>query len=354
MNIGRAFINFQSLPEFDNHCLVSFNFDKKTNLMGFIAIHRFMGKSPSFGATRLWNYSSPIEALKDALRLSKTMSYKAALAGLPVGGAKAVLISTGNLSIKNKELLLSEYAKRVNYLSGKFITGSDVGISKDDVKMLRKYSPYIVGTRVNPEKYTALGLLYSIKAGLKFLYGKDSLKDKSIAILGIGKVGRELLKLLYKHTKKITISDLNGKLVKNLVKEFKGIKAVKPDLIYREKVDIFSPCALSGCINSTNVKILDCKLIVGGANNQLESENLAEKLFKKGILYAPDYVVNAGGLISVYDEYRYKTPKAKRIENKIFEIANNLSKIFKESQRLKKSTLEVANQMAEKVINKET
>ncbi len=346
-----SLINLQSLPEFDNHCLVTFNFDKKSSLLGFIAIHRFRSDFPSFGATRLWNYPSLVEALKDALRLSKTMSYKAALANLPVGGAKAVLISNENLSNKNKELLLSEYAKRVSYLSGKFITGSDVGLSKDDIKKLKKCSPYFVGTKVNPEKYTALGLLYSIKSGLKFLYGKDNLEERSIAILGVGKVGGELLRLLYRCTKKIVISDIKEELVEKMVREYKGVKVVKPNLIYKEKVDVFSPCALSGCISSSNIKRLNFKLIVGGANNQLESEDLAEKLYKRGILYAPDYVVNAGGLISVYDEYRYKKPSLKRIENKISKIAKVLEKIFEESQRLRKSTLEVANKMAEKVIN---
>lgn len=339
----------RSLEEFDNHKLVAYNYDEKSGLCGYIAIHRLKEKYPSFGATRFWNYPSGNEALKDVLKLSKAMSYKAALAGLPGGGAKAVLIN--NISVKNKETLLKEYAKRVNHLSGLFVTGSDVGLTRDDVRTMRKISPYFVGTKANPEKYTALGIFHSIKVSLKHIYGNDDFRKRSFTIQGVGKVGTGLLKLLYNQTRKIYIADINSNSLKIIKRQFPDVKIVSPDTAHKKKVDVYSPCALSGCINFGNIHELACKIIHGGANNQLEDKSLGGVLQKMGILYAPDYVVNAGGLISVYDEYENKKMSARRIKEKVVKIGQTLDKIYQSSKKENKPPCEKADKLAEKIFN---
>ena len=339
-----------TLKEFDNHKLITFNYEKDIGLCGFIAIHRLNKKHPSFGATRFWNYTTEKEALMDALRLSKAMSYKAALAGLPGGGAKAVLVKN-SLSENNKEKVFIEYARRVNYLSGKFVTGSDVGLKKEDVVKMRKISPYFVGTKVSPEVFTALGVFHSIKVCLKHILGSDDMTKRSIAIQGIGKVGGNLLKLLYKETQNIFIADIDDNKIKSIKKEYPKVKIVSPENIYKRKVDIFSPCALSGCINYKNIHELNCKIILGGANNQLEDKNLSEVIYKMGILYAPDYLVNSGGLISVYSEYKKRRQSLKNIRVKVKNIGSSLQKILDESNKSGKSPSETADKMAEKIFN---
>ncbi len=344
------FPNPQSLEEFDNHKLIAFNYDKASGLCGYIAIHRLKGRYPSFGATRFWNYSSEKDALKDALRLSKTMSYKAALAGLPGGGAKAVLVS-GISPGKKRDEILKEYARRVNYLSGKFVTGSDVGLTKEDVKKMRRISPYFVGTKVSPEKFTALGIFHSIKVSLKHVYGSEDMQNISFAIQGVGKIGTELLKLIYNKVRNINIADVDSERIRCVKLQFPKVTIVYPDKIMKKKVNVYSPCALSGCINYKNVHELGCEIVVGGANNQLEDKGLGEVLRKMGILYAPDYVVNAGGLISVYDEFENKKISTRRIRKKVVKIGETLNKIFIESKKKGKSPSEVADRMAEKIFN---
>lgn len=340
----------QSFEEFDNHKLITFNYDKKSGLCGYIAIHRLIGEYPSFGATRYWNYSSKKDALRDALRLSRAMSYKAALAGLPGGGAKAVIIDK-NFSESKKNKIFCEYAKRVNYLSGKFVTGSDVGLTKVDVNKMRKLSPCFVGTKVDPVKYTALGIFHSIRISLENLFGNGDIQNRSFLIQGVGKVGAGLLELLYEQTHNIYVTDINDERLKFVKKHFPDVKVVNPETAHKKKVDIFSPCALSGCININNIHEFGCKIIHGGANNQLEDKSLGTLLHKMGILYAPDYVVNAGGLISVYDEFDNKRMSVRRINEKVFRISDTLGKIYERSRKENKSPSEVADIMAEKIFN---
>lgn len=336
--------------DFDDHKLIAFNFDKASGMRGYITIHRINDGHPSFGATRYWHYKSDKEALKDALRLSKTMSYKAAMAGLPGGGAKAVLINYDSTD-KRKKAILREYARRVNYLSGKFVTGSDVGLTKEDVKEMKRISPYFVGTRVSPEKFTALGIYYSIKVSLKYIYGSDNLSNRSFSIQGLGKVGTELLKLLYEEEPTIYATDIDEKRAVSVKKNFPNISLLSVNTLHRRKVNVFSPCALSNCINFNNVSELSCDMVLGGANNQLEDKQLALVLHKMGILYCPDYVVNAGGLISVFDEYENRKLSVKRIKSNVKRVGKTLKKILTESEERKKSPLEVADEMAEKIFN---
>jgi len=300
-------LNIEKLPEFDNHESVSSFEDKASGLKGFIAIHRRNGDFPSFGATRFWHYDRPEEALKDALRLSQMMSYKAALAGLPYGGAKGVIISpspdNNSISPQKKADILKAYANQVNYLGGRFITGTDVGITQEDLSIMAAHSPYMVGLHADPTKFTALGLFESIKICLQRVFGTNNIEGRSFAIQGIGKIGRAIAELLYQEGAKIFATDLKEKRLKELKRKLPRINLVAPSDIHKQKVDCFCPCALSGSLNKKTVPQLRCKIVAGGANNQLESNSIGRLLFERDILYAPDYLVNAGGLISVVDEY---------------------------------------------------
>ena len=252
------YTDIDKLPVFDNHKLVVLVYNKNTGLKGFIAIHRINSKFPAFGATRIWNYKDSSDALTDALRLSKTMSYKAALAGLHCGGAKAVLISDG---IQNKSAFFKSYAEEINHLGGSFITGADVGVERDDVIKMRRFSKFFVGTKVDPVKFTGLGLLYSIQTCLKEVFGSESLYDRTFAIQGVGKVGSELLKLIYTSAKKIYITDVNKKTLKDIKKRFPKVVTVSPSEIFRKKVDVLSPCALGNSINRQNLSSIRSKII---------------------------------------------------------------------------------------------
>ena len=350
--IGRLVTTF---PEFDNHEKVLPFADKHTGLKGFIAIHRQNKNLPSFGATRFWHYTSPLYALSDALRLSKMMSYKAALAGISYGGAKGVIINptpNNNLNGSQKKAnILKAYADQVNYLGGRFITGTDVGISQTDLTIMAARSPYMVGLRTDPTKFTALGLFGAMKVCFEKVFGKDSVENRSFAIQGTGKIGEAITELLYQDGAKIFVTDLKGKKLKELKRRFPRINIVAPSDIHRQKVDCFCPCALSGALNKKTVPQLKCKIVAGGANNQLENNSIGKLLFVKGILYAPDYLVNAGGLISVVDEYQNKIPNEKRITEKVEIISKNLRTILEIGNHQNRPPVEIANDMAEKVFN---
>jgi leucine dehydrogenase len=340
--------NLGNIQEFDNHKLITHFYDNRSGLHGFIAIHRGNGRHPSFGATRLWDYSTEQEALKDALRLSRAMSYKAAISGLKYGGAKAVLIKNGNI---NKEKFLRSYAEKVNFLSGNFITGTDVGISDDDVKKMRRRSKYFVGIKTEPARYTGLGVYYALEACMANKFGETNLNGKSIAIQGVGKTGSELLKLVYDRAAKVYVADIDKQLLKKIKVRFPKVITVDPQRIHLTKVDIFAPCALNHVINEHTISKLKCSIICGSANNQLENESLSEALRVMGIVYAPDFVANAGGLISVVDEYEYGNYRIKRVQKRIKIIKKNMNKILSESKQKSFSTDKVARGIAQKTFN---
>lgn len=323
----------ESFPEFDNHQNFYSISDSKIGLQAYIAIHRKGPKNISFGATRLYHYDSENEAMRDALRLSKLMSYKAAFAGLPYGGAKAVIMETP-LLLKNREQAFSKYAEFVETLGGQFITGTDVGVTNQDLETMAGVSSYIVGTKVNPEKYTAQGLLYSIEATLKEMFFKPDIRGHTFSILGLGKVGSAVLELIYPFAEKVYASDLNENQVAKAKKMYPGIITQTPEQIITQSVDVFIPCALSGVINSRSIILLKCMAIVGGSNNQLEDSSLALELFRKKIIYAPDFVVNAGGLISVVHEYENSNISDTEINSKLQKIGNFLELIYQKSHSL--------------------
>lgn len=340
----------KKMPEFDKHLLVVSLDNKPAKLKGYIAIHR-KKKLPSFGATRFWDYKSKKAALKDVLRLSKLMSYKCAMAGLPYGGAKAVIIKPrGKFS---KEKILKAYSAELNKLKGIFITGTDVGLSISDLYNAKKYTEYLVGFSTNPEEATAIGVADSLSVSLDHVYGISEYSKFSFAIQGVGKVGSELLDILILGgAKNIYIADIDRKKVKELKKKYPFIKSVSPRKVYNQKVDVFCPCALSGDLNSKTIKQLKCKIIVGSANNQLENEDVGKQLHQQRVLYAPDYIVNSGGLISVVDEFRYGKSNKERLYRYISKISINLKKILRESKKKNEPPFIIAENIGLSIINK--
>lgn len=349
--MNTKYINLESLKEFDNHKFVSFIYEEKCNLKGFVAIHRGGLSHPSFGATRFWNYHSEIDALKDALKLSRLMTYKAALAGLGYGGAKAVIFSP-KLSTSQKHLLLNTYVKRVNYLNGRFITGADVGISDADLKFMAKESSYMVGVSSDPVKYTALGVFYSIQEALIEVFGNEDFGDRTFAVQGLGKTGMAILRLIYPLAKHVYVADKDIATVELARKEFPKAEVVQSAAIHKQEVDVFCPCALSSAVNLNNISKLKCKIIAGSANNQLQNDHIGELLYKLGICYAPDYVVNAGGLIAVVSEYENGNGVLAKVDERVGKIKDRLKSIFATSKRKHRATNIIANEMAEVIFRK--
>ncbi|MBI2889077.1 MAG: leucine dehydrogenase [Candidatus Liptonbacteria bacterium] len=328
MSIKR--IKTKKFPEYDRHESVTRIENRELGVVGFIAVHRRKGENPSLGATRLWSYGEESEALRDALRLSWLMSYKSAFAELPYGGAKAALVLRGEMP--DREELFAWYAEAVNSLKGKFVTGSDVGVSPQDVERMRAGSRFIIGNGVPAEHYTAVGVVKSIEAALEAVYGSPAIQGRTFAVQGLGKTGLGLVRLLYPHAKKITVSDVSPEKLQDARKEFPQLVFEEPSRIHQAEADVFSPCALHHSVNARTVKELHCRAVVGSANNQLESAQVGEELHARGILYAPDYVANNGGLISVADQYAGGTHDDARIMRQIEHSQEKLKGILVESK----------------------
>ncbi len=339
------------LSEYNNHFMVVHLEDKKAKLDAYIAVHKRNKNLPSFGATRLWDYPSKKDGLRDALRLGRLMSYKSALAGLPYGGAKAVIVKPkGKFS---REKLLRAYAEGLNELGGVFVTGTDVGLNVGDLEYMKKYTKYLVGYVANPEKATGLGVIKSLDVALLNVFKDKKYEKYSYAIQGVGKVGMEILKILINGgAKNIYIADIDKNRLKEIKKLYPFVKVAPVGEIHKQKVDVFCPCALSGALNDKSIKDLKCKIIVGSANNQLTDIEIGKELHKKGILYCPDYIVNSGGLISVIDEYVYGKQNDKRLMKKINKIAMVLNKIFLESKKKKLPPFMVSENIGLSIINK--
>jgi leucine dehydrogenase len=334
------------------HEQVVFCNDEATGLRAIIAIHNTV-LGPALGGTRMWKYNSDAEALQDVLRLSKGMTYKAAVTGLNLGGGKAVII--GDARKDKSEALMRRFGKFVNSLSGKYITAEDVGIGTPDMEFVNMETKYVSGI---PESYggsgdpspvTAYGVYLGIKASAKEVYGSDSLAGKKVAVQGIGHVGEYLVKHLVEEGAKVIISDIYEDRIKDVTSKY-GVTAVSPDAIYDADMDIYAPCALGATLNDNTIDRLKCAIVAGAANNQLANEVLhGEALIKKGILYAPDFVINAGGLINVYTELEgYNRQRAMEKAAKIYDTTLDIFKISKEKNI---PTYRAANQKAEDRIN---
>ena len=288
----------------EGHEQILFGYDKVSGLKTIIAIHS-TALGPALGGTRFFPYETEDEALQDVLRLSKGMTYKAAAAGLDLGGGKAVII--GDPRADKSERLFRAYGRIVDSLQGRYITAEDVGTTTTDMDVVRRETRWALGNSValggsgDPSPVTARGLMAAARAVAQWLWGDPDLTGRRFAIQGVGKVGSAFAQLLTEARAEVIVTDAYESAIESAVKNY-GVKPVEPDEIYTVDCDFFSPCALGGVLNGDTIPKLHCQAVVGSANNQLATGDDAERLAERGLLYAPDFVVNAGGLINVYDE----------------------------------------------------
>ena len=302
-----------------NHEKILFCQDKKTGLKAIIAVHNTVC-GPALGGTRMWNYVNDQAALTDVMRLSRGMTYKNSISGLNLGGGKAVII--GDSKTQKSPDLFKKFGEFVDLLAGSYITAEDVGISPQDMLYVYEKTNHVTGLpgkKGDPSPITAYGVYMGMKAALKFQTGSDNLKGKKIVVQGIGHVGLYLLDYLHKEGAEITVCDINAESVQKTVAKY-GCNYIDPDKVYQVDMDIYSPCALGATINDSTIDQLKCSVIAGAANNQLMDEKIhGEILFKKGIVYAPDYLINAGGLMNVSIEFEgWNDDKSRRMIDKIY------------------------------------
>jgi glutamate dehydrogenase/leucine dehydrogenase len=337
--------------QYSNHEKVFYFEDKEVKLRGYIALHSTV-RGPATGGTRLYQYKNNNDALGDVLRLSKAMTYKCAIADVPFGGGKAVII--GTINQKSKKFLKS-YAQIIDSLKGKYTTGTDVGISDADTKYMSNVTPFILkGTsgHTSTSLMAARGVYEGIISAFQTLLPNKKIKDMTIAIKGTGKIGAELIRLLSKQKVQIIAGEIDKKNIIKIKKLFPKVKVVNYKNIHKAKVDIYSPCAMGGEFTPKTIKELNCRIIAGGANNQFVNEKDIIKLSKRGIWYVPDYVINAGGLIQIVDEMNKGGYNTKRVRNRIKKIGSTTEYLIKESKKTSISTLEIARKIAYEKIYK--
>jgi len=311
----------------EGHEQILYGYDEVSGLKTIIAIHS-TALGPALGGTRFFPYQSEEEALEDVLRLSLGMTYKAAAAGLDLGGGKAVII--GDPRQQKSERLFRAYGRIVDSLQGRYITAEDVGTTTKDLDIVRRETPWALGNSValggagDPSPVTARGLLAASRAVANKLWGDPEITDRSFVVQGVGKVGSAFVQLLVEARAKVYVTDAYPQAIKDAVDNYDVIP-VEPDEVYDIECDIFSPCALGAVLNETTIPQLNCQAIVGSANNQLATDKDAERIADRGILYAPDFVVNAGGLINVYDELQgYSRTRALHRVDSIYEATLNI------------------------------
>lgn len=332
---------------------IVFNYDKTSGLKAIISIHDTT-IGPASGGCRMWDYETTDEAVIDAIRLSKGMTYKSALAGANFGGGKTVII--GDPKTDKNEMLFRALGRFVQTLNGRYYTGTDVGTNGEDFVYASQESDYLVGL---PEEYgggggtalpTAYGVYMAMKAAAKKIYGNDSLKDLTVAIQGIGKVGSLLVEYLLEEEAKVVATAISEESRRALKEKHTSVKIVLPDEIYGQECDVFSPCALGSVINDDTIGKLKCKIIAGCANNQLAEDRHGDILHEKGILYAPDFVINSGGLIQVSDPLEMGNVNIDRVMAKTKNIYNVVMSIFNLSEEEGIPTYKAANRLAEERI----
>jgi len=317
--------------------------NESTKLDCIIAIHNTK-LGPALGGVRSWEYSSFEKQKNDVLRLSEAMTLKNSVCGINFGGGKASLNLT---NIKKAPELYQSYAEVVETLNGSYLTAGDVNTFKEDLIECSKVSKYVYGINVETSEPTARGLFYAIKSAYNFISNSSDLKNVHVAISGVGKVGGKLAKLLSKANVKITVASINVELIKKL-RNLININEVNPDDLFKTKCDIISPCALGGAINNSNKNQLQCKAIIGAANNQLEDSSIGAWLRKKNIVYSPDYLVNSGGVIAIASEIN-KTQNL--LTKQLEKIGDRLLPVLEESKKSGESTDLVARRIAWERIN---
>ena len=334
---------FERMTVREHEQLVFWN-EPRIGYKGIIAIHNTT-LGPALGGTRFWNYDTDAEAIEDSLRLARGMTYKSALAGLNLGGGKSVII--GDPKTRNREMIFRAHGRAVESLAGRYITAEDVGTSPADMDFVHMETDHVVGLMGrsgDPSPVTAFGVYQGIKAAALHKYGDESLDGKHVTVQGVGHVGYFLCQDLAEEGARLTVTDIDQEKVDVVVNEF-GAKAVAPDEIYAVDADVFAPCALGAIINDDTLKVFNVDIIVGGANNQLLEPRHAQEVEKKGILYGPDYLVNAGGLINVYAEIQGWP--AERSLRKAGEIYNTLLRILELAEAEGITSAEASDKVAE-------
>lgn len=321
--------------------------DTEVNLHCFIAVHN-TSLGPALGGTRIYPYHNPQDALNDALRLAKAMTQKSALAQVGLGGGKSVIIADPKKE-KTPELLHA-FGKVIDLLKGKYIAAEDVGSSMTDMTMIRESTPYVCAlpTKVSsgdPSRFTAWGVFRGIQAVAQHLWGSTSLKGKTIAVQGLGHVGGKLADLLFWNGATLIITDVDKHLLES-VRTLTHATIVPHDKILSTECDILAPCAMGGILNANTIPHLRCKAVAGGANNQLMREEDGTLLYQRGILYAPDFIINAGGVINAAMEFESEGYNPITSREKVDRIYDTLQLVFKRSDQEKKPTEVVAEELA--------
>ncbi len=339
-------------PAFDDHERVVFCRDAATGLKAIIAIHSTV-LGPAAGGCRLWRYESDDAALHDVLRLSQGMSYKNAMAGLNFGGGKAVIIETPDFD--GSEALYEKFGEFVEKLNGDYITAEDVGMSVSIMEMIRRRTSHVFGLPArtghaggDPSPKTAFGVFKGIEAAVGFKLGRDELNGLTVAVQGVGHVGYYLCKYLFEAGAKLIVSDLDESRVHRVCEEF-AATAVPLDEILCEDADVLAPCALGAVLDETSIPKLKVSIVAGGANNQLETLADGQRLADAGILYAPDYVINGGGIINVACEYADDVDDPE-VYDRVARIGHQLIKIFEEAAASGEPTNVIADAHAREII----
>lgn len=333
------------------HEKVLFVSDPKTSLRAIIAVHNTT-RGPAFGGCRMWQYASDEEALQDVLRLSHGMSLKNAMADLPYGGGKSVIIR-GDGQLNRKELF-EAFGRAVQSLDGQYIAGEDVGTTVEDLLAVKSVTPYASGIPRaggfggNPSPKTALGVYAAIERAANVLFGPASLDGVTVAVQGLGSVGWNLAERLHAAGCKLVVADIDSARVAAAETRF-GAQVVGVDEIVTQQVDVFAPCALGAVLNVTAIADMRCKIVAGAANNQLATAEDAERLHQRGIQYLPDYVVNAGGIISCVREYEGNGDDAS-VDAEVVRIAGRITDLIDEAEAERRSVASVAYQQARKKI----
>ncbi len=325
--------------------------DDATGLKAIVAVHSTVC-GPALGGTRMWNYASSADALIDVMRLSRGMTYKNAISGLNLGGGKAVII--GDSKTQKSPELFRKFGEFIDSLNGSYITAEDVGISPEDMMHVAESTKHVTGLpgkKGDPSPVTAYGVYMGMKAAAKYQFGNDNLNGKKIAVQGIGHVGEYLLNYLHKEGALLTITDINQDALKSAAEKY-NCSVVNPDDIYDVDMDIYAPCALGATVNDETIKNMNCSIIAGAANNQLKNEDIhGVELMNKGVLYAPDYLINAGGVMNCYAEVH--DISTEKVMDMAQDIYNTTLKIFELSSEQNIPTYLAANRIAEERLKKE-
>ena len=333
-----------SIDDYDDHEAIVFHQDRKSGLKAIVGIHN-TNLGPALGGCRMWPYATEDDAIRDVIRLSRGMTYKAAISGLSQGGGKAVII--GDPRTDKSPALFHAMGRFIQSLGGRYITAEDVGTTVTDMDTMREQTRHVRGTSHgsgNPSPATALGVYQGILAAVKYRFGKNDLRDIHVAIQGLGNVGYILAEHLVNDGARLVIADINDDRVDEFC-DLHGVDVTSPDDIHKADVDVFAPCALGASINDRTLPDIRASIVAGAANNQLAKARHGLELRQRGILYAPDYAINAGGLIDVAAEGPHYCER--KVLIKVERIYDTMTEIFNRSERQNTAPEIIADQMAE-------